>query len=66
MFLYYSLGFLIGAQFVQTPSINAIDRNPYTAGKVLIVFFSAITSFFYLGSLGTNLTAINEARIAAY
>ena len=65
MFFDYCVGFLVGTIFIRN-DVKATDGDRYSGGVVVIVFFSAVTGFFYIGTQGSNLTAINEARIAAY
>jgi ATP-binding cassette subfamily B (MDR/TAP) protein 1 len=64
----YSLGFWYGSECVQgttgcPPSVNG--GKVYTAGNVLIVFFSILMSGFNLSQLTPAIKKIAEGRVAA-
>ncbi len=65
IFVNYSLGFWVGSIFVQN-EVTATNGRPYTAGVVIVCFFSSMMGVFSLSTVTTNLNPINQARISAY
>ena len=65
IFVNYSLGFWVGSEFVQS-GVKATDGEPYTSGTVTICFFASMMGVFSLSSITTNISPINQARVAAY
>lgn len=49
MTLFYAIGFYFGSRFVGNKTDNAIYDRPYSAGDVIVIFFSIMFGGFSLG-----------------
>ena len=64
----YALGFWFGSHCVEGTSVCPPEwnkGNKYTAGDVLIVFFSILMAGFNLSQLAPSMKKISEGRVAA-
>ncbi|KAK6964304.1 ATP-dependent translocase ABCB1, partial [Biomphalaria glabrata] len=60
IFCCYGLGFWYGGTLVRE------EKDVYTVGKMLVVFFAVLIGAFSMGNAGPSLQAMSIARGAAY